>query len=166
MFYQLPVAPSPNLQNMNAVYLYPSLCLFEGTVISVGRGTNYPFQCYGHPDLKTDTFRFTPHSIKGVSDHPLYENKRCFGTKIELKNKIDSVNIKKLDLTYLLKAYTHFENKDRFFNSFFEKLIGDSCVKPQIINKLNEIDIRNNWQKELNDFKIIRSKYLLYPDFI
>jgi uncharacterized protein YbbC (DUF1343 family) len=164
--YQLPVPPSPNLRDMNAIYLYPSLCFFEGTVISVGRGTNKPFEQWGHPDL-VGKFKhtFIPKSRQGAHQ-PLYEGQVCFGEKLQsnLVNKTQA-NDGKLNLSYLLKAYNAYPEKAKFFNSFFEKLAGTKQLRQQIIAGKSEETIRKSWQNDLESFKKIRKKYLLYKDY-
>lgn len=157
MSYSLTVAPSPNLKNMNAIRLYPGLCFFEGTIVSVGRGTSKPFEQWGHPDYKGQlTHSFTPKSTVGATK-PLLENQLCFG---ELLQTIP----KNLNISYLLKAYQLSPQKDKFFNSFFEKLAGTKLLRQQIIEGKSEAEIRASWQPELEKFKKIRKKYLLYED--
>lgn len=155
--YSLPVRPSPNLPNDQAVALYPSICLFEGTVISVGRGTLTPFQVIGHPDLKNMPYQFTPVTIKGMASNPPHENKVCYG--IDLRN----VKVKPaLDLSYLITMYKAFPEKEKFFNSYFEKLSGTRSLRNQIMQGLSEEEIRKSWEEGLNKFREIRKKYLLY----
>jgi uncharacterized protein YbbC (DUF1343 family) len=156
--YQLPVWPSPNLNSQKAIALYPSVCLFEGTVISVGRGTMFPFQIIGHPDLKNMPFSFTPISIDGMSKNPPHENKVCYG--LDLRENEMSYQF---DLKYLLDMYQQFDNKSTFFNNYFEKLAGTSELRKQIIAGMNEADIRASWQQYLDVYKEKRKKYLLYP---
>ena len=154
--YQLPVSPSPNLQTAKAIELYPSLCFFEGTKVSVGRGTDTPFEIIGYPDYYDKTFSFTPQAIKGVSDNPMYKGKKCYGMKdLQAKNK-------KLDLSFLIKMYKTAEKKDDFFNSFFDKLAGTDQLREQIEKGLKEQEIILSWQKDIEKFKKIREKYLLY----
>lgn len=164
--YALPVAPSPNLKNMTAIYLYPSLCLFEGTVVSVGRGTDSPFQQFGHPDFmgKAD-YSFTPKGQTGASK-PLYENKACYGVFIagDEAKALALVN-NQFSLKWLLQAYQWSPDKTKFFNAFFEKLAGTDVLRKQIEAGKTEVEIRKSWQPQLNAFKAIRKKYLLYPDF-
>ena len=164
-YYQLPSAPSPNLPNMEAVYLYPSLCLFEGTVMSIGRGTDSPFQVLGHPDIDKSNFSFTPHSITGKSINPPYKDLLCNG--YNLKNYAESYikNLKKLYLFWLIESYKSLKDKTNFFNDYFDKLAGTANLKQQIIKGLSEDDIRKSWSTDLERFKKIRKKYLLYPDF-
>lgn len=165
--YSLPVAPSPNLQSDEAVYLYPSLCLFEGTFISVGRGTDKPFQVYGHPDLKAGDFYFTPQPIKGVSENPLQKGLRCRGVDLteSARTMLDSAN--SFTLRYIMDAFRNFPDKDGFFsrNNFFSKLAGNNELQKQIMSGMTEDEIRATWKPALSEFKILRKKYLLYPDF-
>ncbi len=164
-YYELPHDPSPNLQTMRAVYLYPSLGLFEGTKISVGRGTPYPFEVFGHPDLDFGNYYFTPKSIPGKSLHPKHKGEKCRG--MDLRDiPLDSLkNMKCIQLQWLRKAYQHFPNQQAFFNSFLNKLTGTNNLKNQIEQGVTEKTIRESWQKELKKFMNIRKKYLLYPDF-
>jgi uncharacterized protein YbbC (DUF1343 family) len=157
MKYILPVPPSPNLKNSNAIRLYPGLCFFEGTVVSVGRGTDKPFEQWGHPDYQGKlNHTFTPKSIVGATK-PLLENQICYGIKLD--NAPEN-----LDISQLLKAYQLSPQKDAFFNSFFEKLAGTRVLRQQIIKGKSEAEIRASWQPELEQFKKIRKKYLLYQD--
>jgi len=156
--YSLPVRPSPNLPNDQAVRLYPSLCLFEGTVISVGRGTPMPFQILGNPELKEMTFTFTPVPIKGVSIEPPLKDKLCYG--LDLRSVTPA---RKVDLHYLLLFYQKYPDKEKFFTAYFDKLAGTTQLKQQIKDGLTEAQIRASWQPGLDEFKTKRSKYLLYP---
>lgn len=164
--YQLPVAPSPNLKEMNAVYLYPSLCFFEGTVISVGRGTDKPFEQWGNPDLrKTFSYYFIPKSRQGAQK-PLYEGKKCYGEPLQSPLIFETrAKDGSLDLSFLIKAYNAYPEKDKFFNNFFEKLAGTEKLRQQIVSGKTEKEIRDSWQDDLAAFKKIRKKYLLYKDF-
>ena len=163
--YHLPEAPSPNLPNMHAVYLYPSLCLFEGTSLSVGRGTDKPFQIFGHPDLPAEyyPYRFTPESVPAAPDPPA-KGQSCNGLypgdtplpKLEKKDR--------LNLSWLITSYRHYQG-ETFFNDFFDKLAGNAALRNQIQNGWSADEIRESWQEELKQFKAIRSQYLLYPDF-
>jgi hypothetical protein len=148
---------------MNAVYLYPSLCLFEGTVVSVGRGTDTPFEVIGHPDYVIGSCIFTPRSIKGVSDHPLYEGKKCFGTCLSSASGVMNTG-KKLQLFWLLNYYNILGLKDAFFTPYFEKLAGTDLLRKQIQAGESEETIRAGWQPAIRKFRAIRAKYLLYPD--
>lgn len=164
--YELPVAPSPNLKNMTAIYLYPSLCFFEGTEISLGRGTEYPFQQYGHPDFKGKyTHTFMPQSVTGATNPPL-KDQLCYGEMVattpqEALAAIDG----KLQIKWLITAYQNFEDKENFFlkNNFINKLAGNITLKQQIIDNLSEEAIRASWEKDLEAFKKIREQYLMYP---
>lgn len=156
--YALTLRPSPNLPNDQAVGLYPSICFFEGTTLSLGRGTEFPFQAIGHPELKGFEFQFTPVTIEGVAKNPPQENKLCFGLDLR------EVPIpQKVDLHYLIDMYKAFPKKDEFFNSFFERLAGNTILRQQIKDGLTEDQIRATWQKDLDAFKEVRKKYVLYP---
>ncbi len=159
MPYALPIIPSPNLPNDQAIALYPGLCLFEGTNVSVGRGTDFPFQVIGFPDSTQGNFSFTPKSIPGVSKYPKHENMVCYG--IDLRS---ATSPKKLNLDYLIKFYNQSPDKSIFFNDFFVKLAGTDKLKSQIESGLSESEIRKTWQEDLARFKAIRDKYVLYKD--
>ena len=161
--YHLPVKPSPNLVDMRSVYLYPSLAFFEGTVVSVGRGTPFPFQVYGHPSMRGCSFHFIPRSMPGMSLHPPHAGKICCGTDLRNYDTIALLEKKELILDFLFDAYERFPDKNRFFNSFFDLLAGTSALCEQIKNRLSEEDIRKSWLPGLTKFKEIRKKYLLYP---
>jgi uncharacterized protein YbbC (DUF1343 family) len=163
MQYVLPVSPSPNLEDMTAVYLYPSLCLFEGTPISVGRGTPWPFEIYGHPGFRGFSFEFIPKPMKGAAN-PLYNGQVCRG--IDLRNfyKTHPRLFGRLNLTWLIMAYKTLGSNPNFFNDPFDHLAGTSDLRGQIIDDKNEQEIRLGWQEGLNKFKEIRKKYLLYPE--
>ena len=158
--YQLPVAPSPNLPNDMSIRLYPSLCLFEGTAVSIGRGTSLPFQCYGYPGNKSGKFCFTPKSIPGKSKQPLYENKKCYGYKLTSVFKTKRPD--SLHLEWLIDAWKNYPDKQKFFNSFFEKLAGNNELQKQIESGMSEQEIRLTWQTDLDKYRIVREKYLLY----
>jgi len=162
--YKLPVAPSPNLRTMAAVYAYPSLCLFEGTLVSVGRGTEWPFLQYGSPDLdeKTYHYSFMPKSGEGAKNPP-YDGKLCNGemvgkTEEDMLNKIDG----QLCIKWLIGAYSSYTQKEKFFNAFFVKLTGSPELENDIKSGMSEFGIRSSWQPSLARFKDIRKKYLLY----
>ncbi len=160
--YQLPVAPSPNLPDMKAIYLYPSTCLFEGTVMSLGRGTSFPFQVYGHPDMKECIFSFTPQSISGAKNPPLL-NLLCYG--VDLRKVPDEEIWKKgIDLTYIIDAYNNLDIGDRFFTSFFEKLIGVDYVRKMIEEGKSAGEIKTAWKNDIEKFKKQRQPYLLYTE--
>ena len=156
MHYDLPVKPSPNLPNARAVNLYPSLCLFEGTTISIGRGTKYPFQHFGAPYLNS-SYSFIPKSGAG-SKYPKHENKICFG--FDLRNQDNYFT--SINLDWLIYCYKNSNNKDSFFNNFFDKLAGTNQLRLQIIQGKNSTEIKSSWQSDLEEFKKIRQKYLLY----
>lgn len=163
-WYQLPVAPSPNLPNMTAVYLYPSLCFFEGTLISVGRGTDFPFQVIGHPDLKQAPFKFTPSPRTGAPNPP-YNGQLCYGHDFRDFAMMYVRDYRKLYLFWMMGAYKDMPDKTNFFNPFFEKLAGTAEFRKQIIAGTSEDDIRKIWEPDLVKYKQIRKKYLLYSDF-
>jgi len=145
---------------MNSIYLYPSLCFFEGTTVSVGRGTTKPFSQYGHPDFEDTGYTFTPVSIPGASKYPKHENEVCNGYLLVE----DAARLKeegKLELSYLLNAYRQI-GSDEFFNAFFEKLVGNDELREQIKQGLSEEEIRDSWKKDLDEYKRMREKYLLY----
>ncbi|MCH5328675.1 MAG: DUF1343 domain-containing protein [Coprobacter sp.] len=159
--YSLPVKPSPNLPDDQAVAYYPSLCFFEATRISVGRGTLYPFQVIGYPDPKYGKFSFTPRSLPGFDKNPLQKDKKCFG--VDLRNIPAPQG---LSLKYLLDFYRTSGLGTDFFSSpsFFDKLMGDKQVRLDILNGKDESFIRSRWTKELAQYRKMRQAYLLYPD--
>jgi len=161
----LPVRPSPNLPNHLSILLYPSLGLFEGTVVSVGRGTDYPFQVFGFPNFPDKGFRYIPVEKRGASLNPPYKGKPVYG--IELRDY--SVNYfldrREIILDWLIYSYNNYPEKDKFFNNFFNLLAGTSVLRQQIENGLTPSEIRATWQPALEQFKLLRKKYLLYPDF-
>jgi uncharacterized protein YbbC (DUF1343 family) len=162
--YRLPVAPSPNLPDMQSVYLYPSLCLFEGTPLSVGRGTPFPFKVTGHPQFKNNkkyTFSFTPKTSDGKIK-PLLEGQVCYGRDFR---DIDTENIHEINLDWIIEAYNDYSPKNAFFKPVFRKLAGNSVLQQQIAEGKTALEIRQSWKKDLDEFKIKRKKYLLYPDF-
>lgn len=163
--YTLPVRPSPNLPDMASVYLYPSLCLFEGTALSVGRGTAYPFQLFGHPSLPDSLYAFTPKGTPGAT-HPKLEGQLCHGRLVatEAADALKKVD-RRLQLHWVIDAYRLFPDKDKFFISYFNKLAGTGDLETQIRNGWSEQKIRQSWEPALSRFKAIRKKYLLYPDF-
>ena len=158
MAYSLPIKPSPNLPNDQSIALYPSLCFFEGTNVSVGRGTNKQFQVFGSPDLDKNYFKFsfTPQPNEGAKTPP-QEGKLCYG------RDLSQLDVKPgLNLEYLIEAYSNTANKSKFFNSFFVKLAGTAKLQEQIEKGLSEKDIKATWSKGLEDFKQVRTKYILY----
>lgn len=171
--YELPIAPSPNLNSMAAIYAYPSTCLFEGTVLSEGRGTPTPFLVFGHPDYQKFLFSFTPTANDG-SAHPKHENKICYGWQLPINSQEILLEFNsQIQLKYIKIAYHHFTQKDAFFikpstkkpqDFFFNKLSGNRKLKKQIETGVSEFEIRKSWIKDIEQFKKIRSKYLCYPD--
>ena len=166
--YILPVPPSPNLREMQSIYLYPSICFFEGTVMSEGRGTDKPFQIFGHPSLPKTLFAFTPKPNAGAKSSKCF-NQQCYGWNISGTTEaiLKKLN-KKIALDYLITAYKLFPAKDSFFlkNDFINKLAGNELLKQQIIEGKTAIEISNSWQPALANFKKIRKQYLLYKDFM
>jgi uncharacterized protein YbbC (DUF1343 family) len=170
--YILPIAPSPNLKQMQSIYWYPSTCFFEGTVLSEGRGTDFPFQIFGHPSYSTKLYAFTPNPNAGAKSSKLF-GKQCYGWNISGTEKevLKKVN-NQIQLKYLIDAYKQFPKKDSFFlpakdnkpeNYFFNKLAGNATLMQQIKDGKTEAQIKQSWQYDLNKFKTIRKKYLLYP---
>ncbi|MCB0665034.1 MAG: DUF1343 domain-containing protein [Saprospiraceae bacterium] len=161
--YELPVAPSPNLPNLRSVLLYPSLCFFEGTPISIGRGTNTQFQVIGHPDLQGD-YAFVPEPMFGAAK-PKLEGKQCKGLDLTKLSVEDIFATSEIQLKFILDAYAQFPDKKKFFNAngWFDRLAGTTTLREQIINGKSEEEIRNTWQPDLVNFAEKRLKYLLYP---
>ena len=156
--YSLLINPSPNLPNDRSIFLYPSLCLFEGTNVSVGRGTTNQFQIFGSPylDQKIYSFKFTPKPNQG-SKYPPHNNEKCYG--LDLRNNLLE---RKLSLNYIIDAYKNTTNKTEFFNDYFIKLSGTKDLKNQIINNTSEDVIRESWKDKIDEFKLVRKKYLIY----
>ncbi len=161
VLYELPVRPSPNLPNQTSVCLYPSLCFFEGTNISVGRGTSFPFQVYGSPLLPDKGFSFTPESVPGAVNPPLLGIK-CYGKDLRNAIKEKLVPYPALNLTWLIDAYNDYPQKDRFFTSYFDVLAGGPTLREQIQKGMSSDEIRATWQPGLKRFSRVREKYLLY----
>ncbi len=160
--YQLPVAPSPNLPNMLSIYLYPSTCYFEGTPVSLGRGTDWPFQVYGHPDMKGYNFSFTPKSRPGAKTPPQMD-KLCHG--VDLHNlRAEDVIAQGMNLEYVIDAYRNLNIGDKFFTSFFDKLAGRTYIREMIQAGKSASEIRAMWQDDVTKFKKQRRPYLLYPE--
>lgn len=166
--YSLPVKPSPNLPNDQPIALYPSLCPFEGTSISVGRGTDFPFQIIGSPTTKNLKFRFMPHPMKGSDKHPLHQDTYCYGLNLSSEKNIP----KGFSLQYVIQFYNYFQNltkhaEKEFFTRphWFDLLMGTNQVRLDILKNKTEEQIRSAWQKKLNQYKEIRKKYLLYEDY-
>ena len=171
MDYVLPVSPSPNLNTQQSIILYPSLCLFEGTIVSQGRGTYMPFTVLGSPDLKGQyEFSFTPVSIPGKSETPLHQDQQCFG--LDLRKYDISPYRKKgqVNIRWMMDLYKNYPVKERFFDRSISKQMGDinklsgtATFKEQIINGTSEEEIRKSWEPGLSQYKAMRKKYLLYP---
>ena len=160
--YELPVAPSPNLPNTQSIYLYPSTCLFEGTVMSLGRGTSFPFQAYGHPNFKGSGFSFTPRSVPGAKNPPLL-NKKCYG--VDLRNvSHEQIWENRFDLSYVIDAYKNLKMGDEFFTDFFEKLVGVDYIRQDIIAGKSAQEIKEKWFCDVLRFKQQRRPYLLYDE--
>ncbi|MDR1504591.1 MAG: DUF1343 domain-containing protein [Prevotella sp.] len=160
--YQLPVPPSPNLPNMKSIYLYPSTCLFEATPVSLGRGTEFPFQVYGHPNMKGYSFSFTPRSIPGAKNPPQLD-RECFG--VDLRNIPDEEIFKKgFDLSYIIDAYKNLNLDDHFFRPFFEKLVGVSYIRKMIMEGRSADEIKAMWKDDVEKFREQRRPYLLYAE--
>ena len=170
MQYTLPVSPSPNLNTQQSILLYPSLCLFEGTIISQGRGTHFPFTVLGNPDLKGKyDFTFTPVSIKGMSETPLHQNKVCYGLDLRKYDNGEFLKTGQINLKWLIDMYNAYPHKEKFFDfkqsnqmGNFDKLAGTTQLKEQIIAGKSEKEIRESWEPGLSDFKKLRTTYLLY----
>ena len=161
-FYMLPVAPSPNLPNMTAIYLYASLCYFEGTDVSLGRGTDKPFQIYGHPDMKGYKFEFTPVSRFGAKNPP-QQNKLCHGVDLS-DMSLEELRAKKIDLSYLIDAYHNLNVGDAFFTKFFELLVGRRDIRTMIEEGKTATEISATWQDDVAQFKEDWKPYLLYEE--
>ena len=158
--YELPIPPSPNLPNIKSIYLYPSTCFFEGTVMSLGRGTSLPFQVYGHPDYKGSNYSFTPQSISGAKNPPLLE-KKCYG--VDLSDTDDKYIRKQgIDLSYVIDAYKNLNIGSKFFTSFFDLLAGCSYVREMIEQGCDADEIKARWQDDVTKFKKQRAPYLIY----
>lgn len=162
--YELPVRPSPNLPNMPSVYLYPSLGLFEGTIVSVGRGTDLPFQVIGHPNLQKGNYTFTPQSKPGAVE-PKYKGQVCNGYNLSDFGYVYMKDTRKLYLFWLIGMYANTPDKTNFFDENFNYHAGNAMLQQQIKDGVPEERIRATWQEEIKKFKAIRKKYLLYKDF-
>ena len=170
MEYTFPVAPSPNLNTPQSILLYPSLCLFEGTIISQGRGTLFPFTVLGNPDLKGKyEFSFKPVSIKGMSETPLHQDKTCYGIDLRKYDTFEIRETRQINLKWLMEMYEAYPYKEKFFDRTqsnqmgdFDQLAGTRLLKQQIISGKSEKEIRDSWEPALSEFKKLRAKYLLY----
>ncbi len=163
--YLLPVKPSPNLPNQTSIYLYPSLGFFEGTVVSIGRGTDFPFQVFGSPNFPQTEFFFTPESRLGMSANPPSLGERCNGLDLRDYTVDYFYNRKSINLDWLIYAYQLYPRKNEFFNSYFNLLAGNEILKRQIIEGQDSETIRETWKNDISEFKRVRKKYLLYTDF-
>lgn len=158
--YVLPIAPSPNLRSQRSIYLYPSTCLFEGTICSLGRGTDAPFEMYGHPDIKPTGYKFTPRSVSGAKYPPLL-GKECHG--IDLRGKpYEEIISEGFNLEYLIDAYRRLGVGEAFFTPFFERLVGVDYVRRMVIEGRSAAEIRSMWQSDVARFRQQRKPYLLY----
>lgn len=159
--YELPVKPSPNLPNQNSIYLYPSICFFEGTTLSLGRGTDFPFQVYGSPDLPDKGFSFTPQSVPGAKNPPLLGVK-CYGT--DLRDAVEKKLVPKpeINLNLVIDAYNEFPDKEKFFTPYFDVLAAGPALREQIQKGMTAEEIRATWKEGLEKYSKIREKYLLY----
>ena len=160
--YALPIAPSPNLPTQHAIYLYPSTCLFEGTICSLGRGTDMPFEVYGHPDYRGSEFSFTPRSRAGAKNPPLKDTK-CWGVDLR---EVDNEQIieRGFNLEYVIDAYKIVGQGEKFFNRMFELLVGVDYVREMIISGKSAAEIESQWQAELEQYRELRRRYLLYAE--
>ncbi|MCU0378603.1 MAG: DUF1343 domain-containing protein [Bacteroidales bacterium] len=159
--YEVPVMPSPNLPNMNSIYLYPSICFSEGTVLSCGRGTEFPFQVLGAPKMPDTGFSFTPQPSFGSSD-PKHNGEVCYG--IDLRNALKDglVPRPEMNIQWIIDAYNAYPEKDSFFTGYFDTLAGSSTLREQIIQGMTAEEISASWKEGLDTFRTIRAKYLLY----
>lgn len=165
MSYTLPVKPSPNLPTPESIALYPSLCFFEGTNVSLGRGTDKPFECFGKPESTIGDYTFTPQSLKGVAENPPFLGKACKGFLLtDYARNIFPLD-RRINLSWLIDMYRADNNKEKFFIPFFNNLAGNDLLQQQIKNGLSEEEIRKSWEDDLKAFKKKRRKYMLYPDF-
>lgn len=162
--YPVPLNPSPNLKSSLAVWLYPSLCFFEGTPYSLGRGTEAPFMMYGHPDYPLKDFQFTPESLPGANQPPLL-GEICFGRDLRGLEPEEVWSWKRINLSFLLDAFSQHGEKSKFFTDYFDQLAGTRQLKEQIRSGWTEEQIRSSWKKDLDAFKVKRKRYLLYEDF-
>lgn len=160
--YRLPIAPSPNLQTMTSIYLYPSICYFEGTPVSLGRGTDKPFMIYGHPDMKNRTFEFTPRSVAGAKNPPLLDQ-LCHGVDLSSISDEDAI-AQGINLEYLIDAYNDLNIGDEFFTNFFELLAGRGDIRGMIEKGMSADEIKATWADDVKRFREQRRPYLLYEE--
>jgi uncharacterized protein YbbC (DUF1343 family) len=164
MIVKLDCKPSPNLSTWQSIYLYPSLCLFEGTLMSIGRGTDYPFQVIGSPSYLPGSYTFKPRSIPGIADHPPYENRECYGLNITSFAENFGQNNHPFMLDWLVGIHDFYKDSTRFFNSYFDKLAGTDRLRKDILQGKTAQDIKNSWEADLQRFYLIRKKYLIYAE--
>jgi uncharacterized protein YbbC (DUF1343 family) len=164
MLVRLNIKPSPNLPSWESIYLYPSLCLFEGTIISVGRGTDKPFQVIGHPGYLFGSYAYTPRSITGVSEHPPYEGQACYGIDLSSFAVNFAENEHHFSLVWLIGMHDFFINDTSFFKPYFNKLAGNGQLMQDLLDGKSEQEIRKSWESDLAKFRKVREKYLLYPE--
>lgn len=160
--YELPIPPSPNLPNMKSIYLYPSTCFFEATPVSLGRGTDKPFQVYGHPNMTGYSYSFTPRSVPGAKNPPQL-NKLCHGVDLSGMSN-EEIWKRGVDLTYIIDAYRNLNMGDHFFRPFFELLIGTDYVREMIEQDKSADEIKAMWKDDVEKFKVQRKPYLLYEE--
>lgn len=160
--YALPIAPSPNLRDMKAIYLYPSVCYFEATPVSLGRGTDFPFLVYGHPDMTNRTFEFTPRSVDGAKNPPLLD-KHCYGVDLRTVSDEDAI-AQGINLAYIIDAYNDLGLGDKFFSQFFEKLAGRGDIRTMIEQGMTADEIKATWADDVKKFREQRRPYLLYAE--
>ncbi len=160
--YRLPVPPSPNLPNMTSIYLYPSVCFFEATPVSLGRGTDLPFQVYGHPNMKGYDYSFTPRSVPGAK-HPPQLDRTCYGVDLSRMSDEDAWK-RGVDLSFVIDAYQNLNLDDHFFRPFFELLVGTDYVRKMIQAGNSAEEIKAMWQDDVEKFKVQRRPYLLYAE--
>jgi uncharacterized protein YbbC (DUF1343 family) len=160
-YFEVPIKPSPNLPNQTSIYLYPSLCFFEGTVVSCGRGTKFPFQVFGSPDLPDRGFSFTPESVPGATN-PVHLGNKCYGTDLRRSIENKKVPSPKLNLEWVISAYNDYPEKEKFFTKYFDVLAAGPTLREQIIKGMSSEEIRATWKEGLIKYGKIREKYLLY----
>ncbi len=160
--YRLPIAPSPNLRTMRAIYLYPSTCYFEATPVSLGRGTDTPFEVFGHPDMKGYPYTFTPRSVAGAKNPPQLD-KECHGRSLTDITEEEAIAMG-VNLEYLIEAYRALGIGDKFFTQFFEKLIGDPSIRKKIEQGMSAAEIKQGWADDVARFRTRRAPYLIYPE--
>jgi uncharacterized protein YbbC (DUF1343 family) len=163
-FYTLPIDPSPNLNSMEAIYLYPSLCFFEGTLMSLGRGTAFPFRVVGHPDYPVKSFSYTPEATS-ANKNPKYIGKTCYGVNLQPMDIASLRQMHELNLQWLIDVYKTMGCGEAFFTDYIDKLAGTGELRKQILAGWSEEQIRQSWQDDLEKFRVLRKKYLIYKDF-